>query len=58
MLAEKLSMNPNEEERWIVNLVKNAKLDAKIDSTSGTVVMGTNHTNVYVRIFKCHLLCQ
>lgn len=52
MLAEKLSMSYDEAERWIVNLVKNAKLDAKIDSTSGTVVMGTNHTNVYEQIIE------
>ena len=32
MLAEKLNMNPDEAERWIVNLVRNARLDAKIDS--------------------------
>jgi translation initiation factor 3 subunit E len=32
MLAEKLNMSPEEAERWIVNLIRNAKLDAKIDS--------------------------
>merc|ERR1719331_2117091 len=32
MLAEKLNMTPEEAERWIVNLIRNAKLDAKIDS--------------------------
>ena len=58
MLAKKLSMSYDEAEQWIVNLVKNAKLDAKIDSTLGTVVKGTNHTNLYARIFNCHLLCQ
>lgn len=36
MLAEKLSMSYDEVERWIVNLVKNVKMDAKIYSTSGT----------------------
>jgi len=33
MLAEKLSMSYDEVERWIVNLVKNVKMDAKIYST-------------------------
>lgn len=32
MLAEKLNMSPEEAERWIVNLIRNARLDAKIDS--------------------------
>ncbi len=30
MLAEKLNMTPEEAERWIVNLIRNAKLDAKV----------------------------
>ncbi|KAK1291713.1 hypothetical protein QJS10_CPB17g01733 [Acorus calamus] len=52
MLAEKLSMSYDEAERWIVNLVRNAKLDAKIDSESGTVVMAPNHLNVYEQIIE------
>eukprot|EP00262_Sarcandra_glabra_P006710 TRINITY_DN19204_c0_g1_i1.p1 TRINITY_DN19204_c0_g1~~TRINITY_DN19204_c0_g1_i1.p1 ORF type:complete len:444 (+),score=66.70 TRINITY_DN19204_c0_g1_i1:50-1381(+) len=52
MLAEKLNMSYDEAERWIVNLVRNAKLDAKIDSKSGTVVMGPNHLNVYEQIIE------
>jgi translation initiation factor 3 subunit E len=32
MLAEKLDMTPEDAERWIVNLIRNARLDAKIDS--------------------------
>ncbi len=30
MLAEKLNMTPEDAERWIVNLIRNAKLDAKV----------------------------
>jgi translation initiation factor 3 subunit E len=30
MLAEKLNMSEEEAERWIVNLIRNARLDAKI----------------------------
>merc|ERR1719208_643924 len=47
MLAEKLNMTPEEAERWIVNLIRNAKLDAKIDSKLGHVVMGTQTTSPY-----------
>lgn len=32
MLAEKLNMTEEDAERWIVNLIRNARLDAKIDS--------------------------
>lgn len=32
MLATKLNMSSEEAERWIVNLIRNAKLDAKIDA--------------------------
>lgn len=32
MLGEKLNMTPEEAEIWIVNLIRNARLDAKIDS--------------------------
>lgn len=41
MLAEKLNMGTEEAERWIVNLIRNASLDAKIDSQKGVVVMGS-----------------
>uniref|UniRef100_A0A2I3HR55 Eukaryotic translation initiation factor 3 subunit E n=1 Tax=Nomascus leucogenys TaxID=61853 RepID=A0A2I3HR55_NOMLE len=36
-LADKLNMTPDETERWIVNLIRNARLDAKIDSKLGHV---------------------
>ncbi len=37
MLAEKLDMTPEDAERWIVNLIRNARLDAKIDSEKVTL---------------------
>ena len=46
MLAQKLNMDYDDAERWIVNLIRNARLDAMIDSKMGTVVMGTQHTSV------------
>lgn len=33
-------------EKWIANLILNARLDAKIDSQAGTVVMGTPSVSV------------
>lgn len=52
MLAEKLNMSYDEAERWIMNLVRNSKLDAKIDSVAGTVIMGTNLPNVHEQIME------
>ncbi|CAF1506744.1 unnamed protein product [Adineta steineri] len=52
MLAEKLNMSPEEAERWIVNLIRNANLDAKIDSQGGTVVMGSQVLSPYQTIIE------
>jgi translation initiation factor 3 subunit E len=46
VLAEKLNLNYEEAERWIVNLIRGSKLDAKIDSETGTVIMEPNYPNV------------
>lgn len=48
MLAEKLNMDQQAAERWIVNLIRNARLDAKIDSAANHVIMGTQTPSVYV----------
>jgi len=52
MLAEKLNMSPDEAERWIVNLIRNARLDAKIDSKLGHVVMGTQAVSPYQQVIE------
>ena len=46
VLAEKLDLKYEEAERWIVNLIRTSKLDAKIDSESGTVIMEPTQPNV------------
>ncbi|CAO2602373.1 Eukaryotic translation initiation factor 3 subunit E [Lemmus lemmus] len=43
MLADKLNMTPEEAERWIVNLIRNARLDAKIDSKLVSIIIGLVH---------------
>ena len=50
VLAEKLNLNYEEAERWIVNLIRSSKLDAKIDSQTGTVIMEPTHPNVYEQL--------
>ena len=52
MLAEKLNMGAEEAERWIVNLIRNASLDAKIDSQKGVVVMGSQVLSPYQTIIE------
>ncbi|KAM0033969.1 putative proteasome component (PCI) domain, eukaryotic translation initiation factor 3 subunit E [Helianthus debilis subsp. tardiflorus] len=50
VLAEKLNLNYEDAERWILNLIRTSKLDAKINTQTGTVVMEPNHPNVYEQL--------
>jgi len=50
MLAQKLAMGPEEAERWIVDLIRGAYLDAKIDSKENYVIMGSNFPSVYQQV--------
>lgn len=50
MLASKLNMSSDDAERWIVNLIRNAKLDAKIDAMEGHVIMNTQPPSLYQRV--------
>jgi len=52
MLAQKLNMDEESAERWIVNLIRNAKLDAKIDSKENTVIMGNQYPSVYQKVIE------
>eukprot|EP00013_Stygamoeba_regulata_P024750 CAMPEP_0177658294 /NCGR_PEP_ID=MMETSP0447-20121125/16722_1 /TAXON_ID=0 /ORGANISM="Stygamoeba regulata, Strain BSH-02190019" /LENGTH=471 /DNA_ID=CAMNT_0019162867 /DNA_START=13 /DNA_END=1428 /DNA_ORIENTATION=+ len=47
MLAAKLDLEQEAAEHWIVNLIRNAHLDAKIDSAANQVVLGTLTPSVY-----------
>lgn len=52
MLAEKLNMTNEEAEKWIVDLIRNARLDAKIDSKQGHVVFGAQAISPYQQIIE------
>eukprot|EP01117_Protostelium_nocturnum_P000040 TRINITY_DN10127_c0_g1_i1.p1 TRINITY_DN10127_c0_g1~~TRINITY_DN10127_c0_g1_i1.p1 ORF type:complete len:446 (-),score=148.62 TRINITY_DN10127_c0_g1_i1:149-1486(-) len=52
MLSQKLNMDEEAAEKWIVNLIRNAKLDAKIDSQANTVVMGSQYPSVYQKVIE------
>lgn len=51
-LGEKLAMDQNQAERWIVDLIRNADLDAKIDSNQGCVVMGGSPQSIYEQVME------
>jgi translation initiation factor 3 subunit E len=46
MLSERLNMDKEAAEKWIANLILSARLNAKIDSKAGTVVMGMQSSSM------------
>ncbi|RNA16146.1 eukaryotic translation initiation factor 3 subunit E-B [Brachionus plicatilis] len=52
MIAEKLNMTNEDAEKWIVDLIRNARLDAKIDSKLGHVVFGAQAISPYQQIIE------
>lgn len=52
LLAERLGMDQEAAEKWIANLILNAMLNAKIDSKSGTVVMGRQSQSVHEQLIE------
>jgi len=52
MLAEKLNMDVVRAEEWIVNLIRHAQLDAKIDSKAGTVLMTPKVPSIYHQVIE------
>ncbi|KAI6232947.1 Eukaryotic translation initiation factor 3 subunit E [Aphelenchoides fujianensis] len=53
MLANRLNMDRAEAERWIVDLIRNYRIEgAKIDSQSGQVVMGTKSTSIHEQVVE------
>ncbi|XP_065188592.1 eukaryotic translation initiation factor 3 subunit E-like [Sycon ciliatum] len=51
-LAQKLNMTPERAEQWIVDLIRNAHLNAKIDSEKGHVVMAAPTPSVYEQVIE------
>ena len=52
MLSERLNMKEEAAEKWIANLILSAKLNARIDSQSGTVVMGTQTQTIHEQLVE------
>jgi len=52
MLAGKLNMDRESAERWIVNLIRTARLDAKIDSQANQVLMGVRIPSIHEQVVE------
>lgn len=53
MLANRLNMDKVEAERWIVDLIRNYRIEgAKIDSQLGQVVMGSKSNSIYEQVIE------
>lgn len=50
MLAQKLNMEQIAAEKWIVKMVSDAQLNAKIDAQSGHVILGLEPPDVYQQV--------
>jgi translation initiation factor 3 subunit E len=44
-LAKQMGMERDDAEAWIAQLIRVSKLDARIDSSAGNMVMGTQHVD-------------
>lgn len=52
MVSSYLEIPKEEAEIWIVNLIRNANIDAKIDSEKDIVVITKSRTNYYEEVRK------
>eukprot|EP01138_Halocafeteria_seosinensis_P013106 gb/GECG01013385.1/.p1 GENE.gb/GECG01013385.1/~~gb/GECG01013385.1/.p1 ORF type:complete len:500 (+),score=64.45 gb/GECG01013385.1/:1-1500(+) len=50
MLANKLSMHENDAEKWVVNMIRNAHFDARIDRAARQVIMSVNYPSIYQQV--------
>lgn len=48
----RLGLNQHEGEKWIVNLIRDTRVDAKIDYKDGTVVMNHPPQSVYQQVIE------
>ena len=55
MLATKLNMTPEEAEKWIVNLIRNVRLDARIDAKQVPSFIAIS--DIYTILFLCEGSC-
>lgn len=51
-LSTRLGLTHAEGEKWIVNLIRDTRVDAKIDYKAGTVLMNHPPVNVYQQVIE------
>ncbi|CAO3628723.1 unnamed protein product [Cunninghamella blakesleeana] len=51
-MCQTLNLNQEEGEKWIVNLIRDTRVDAKIDFEENTVIMNTPVTSVYQQVIE------
>ena len=51
-LSAQLGLNVDDGEKWIVNLIRDTRLDAKIDFQEGTVIMNHPAISVYQQVIE------
>ena len=51
-LSRRLGLSDDEGEKWIVNLIRDTRVDAKIDYKAGTVVMNHPPVSVYQQVIE------
>ncbi|CAG8500416.1 10959_t:CDS:2 [Diversispora eburnea] len=51
-LSQTLNLGQEEGEKWIVNLIRDTRVDAKIDFKENTVIMNQNHTSIYQQVIE------
>ena len=51
-LSARLGLGQDEGEKWIVNLIRDTRVDAKIDYTDGTVIMNHPPQSVYQQVIE------
>lgn len=52
LLAWQLKMSIADAERWVINLIASAELDAKVDASSLTVQMAQPGTSIYTQVIE------
>lgn len=51
-MSTRLGLNQDEGEKWIVNLIRDTRVDAKIDYKQGTVIMNHPPQSVYQQVIE------
>ncbi|KAI8049129.1 eIF3 subunit 6 N terminal domain-containing protein [Gilbertella persicaria] len=51
-MSQRLNLTQEEGEKWIVNLIRDTRVDAKIDFEENTVIMNTPITSVYQQVIE------